>query len=86
MALHKRAWDERILHVDMSPVLRGDDTIETVVSVTATALHSGATAVTISEIVREDRAVSFVCCRRLGGASLRDRDPYNRRHYSRSDD
>lgn len=61
MALYKRAWDHRVLTVDMSLVMRTDDTIESVVSVTATPLTAGASAVTVSGITHSDTAVSFEC-------------------------
>ena len=52
--LTKRAYDERILQVDLSNIMRGDDTVLAITSVES--LRSG---ITISNITKHDTAVSF---------------------------
>ena len=57
--LTKRAWDRRILHVDLSPVLRSGDTPSRIVSVEATPL-SGEAMLSITDISLAGKSVSFL--------------------------
>lgn len=57
MSLTKRAFDERILQVDMSPVLRDDDTIRDIISVEASG---DGDPITITSITQHEKAVSFL--------------------------
>ena len=63
--LTKRAYDERVFHVDMSPVLRRDDSIAAVVAVLGQALADEAEELAITSISAHARAVSF----RVGGGT-----------------
>ena len=60
MTLSKRAWDRRILHVDLSPALRVGDFPNRVVSVTATPTVQGSEALTITDISIDGAAVNFL--------------------------
>lgn len=63
--LTKRAYDERIFSVDMSPVLRRNDSIVAVVAVLAQPLDEEAEELAITSISAHARAVSF----RVGGGT-----------------
>lgn len=59
--LNKRAYDERIMHVDLSPVMRGDDTVDAITSVDAILRKPAGESASLafSNITPHDRAVSF---------------------------
>ena len=54
--LTKRAWDRRILHVDLGPALREGDTPSLVESVTV----EGDPMVTVTDVSLEGAVVSFL--------------------------
>ena len=59
--LSKREFDARILHIDMSPVLRSTDTIASQIDGDVTAEGpADADELEISDVSRHDRAVSFI--------------------------
>ena len=56
--LVKREYDQRIFTVDLSPAMRDEDTVSSIISVDADR-EIGGTDVTISNISRHDQSVSF---------------------------
>ena len=69
--LQKRVFDDRIFEVDLSPVMRSNDTVSVITSIEANPEGDGA-AVTIGNntIIEEGRGVSFT------GAGGSDRSDY----------
>ena len=61
MTLSKRAFDRRILHVDLRPVLsRPGDTPSRIISLTAESLPAGVELPAITDISLEGTTVSFL--------------------------
>ena len=65
MPLTKRAWDRRILHVDLRPALREGDTPARIVSVTA-SIEDGGPAPTFSDSILDGTTASFLA---IGGGA-----------------